>query len=70
MTFIETQTREGKKYYYLKDKKILEFIREKKPIPLSLHPKPPHEIMQDIWIDLKKRLDKIDKRLDKLEKKI
>lgn len=61
--------REGKKYYRLKDKKIIEFIKHRKPIPEEFRPKPPHEIVLDMWDDMKKRLDKIDKRLDLLEKK-
>ncbi|VVB80000.1 Bacterial regulatory protein, arsR family [uncultured archaeon] len=61
--------REGKKYYRLKDKKIIEFIKHRKPIPEEFRPKPPHEIVLDMWEDMKKRLDKIDKRLDLLEKR-
>ncbi|MBI2545545.1 MAG: winged helix-turn-helix transcriptional regulator [Candidatus Aenigmarchaeota archaeon] len=61
--------KEGKKYYFLKDKKILEFLKGNKPIPVGLHPKPPHEIVMDAWEDLSKRLDRIEKKLDKLTRK-
>jgi len=60
---------EGKKYYHLKDKKILEFLRERKPIPFELHPKPPHEIVIEAFEKINKRLDTIEEKLDKLIKK-
>lgn len=66
---VSFEWKEGKKYYFLRDKKILEFLRGHKPIPLELHPKPPHEIIMDAWEDLSKRLDRIEKKLDKLSKK-
>ena len=66
---VESEWRKGKKYYSLKNKKILEFLRNKKPIPPEHRPKPPHEIILDMWEDMKKRLDNIDKRLSDLEKK-
>ena len=62
--------KEGKKFYFVKDKKILDFLKKGKLIPIGHHPKPPHEIMEDMWKDMKKRFDKIEKRLDKIEKKI
>jgi len=67
---VDSETREGKKYYFLKDRKILEFLRHDKPFPAKHHPKPPHEIVEDMWKDMKKRLDKIEKRLENIEKKI
>ena len=66
---IESEWKEGKKYYSIKDKKILEFIREGKPLPPGIGPKPPHEIVLDMWNDVKKRLDIIEKKIDKIEKK-
>jgi len=65
---IESEWKEGKKYYFLKDRKILEFLRERKPVPLHLRPKPPHEIVIDAWHDLAKRMDRIEKKIDKLSK--
>lgn len=65
---VSFQWKEGKKYYFLKDKKILEFLRGHEPIPVGLHPKPPHEVVMDAWKDLSKRLDKIEEKLDKLSK--
>ena len=63
---IDSEWKEGKKYYVLKDKKILHFLKERKPIPIELRPKPPHEIVIDAWNDLGKKLDRIEKKLDKL----
>ena len=63
---VESDWREGKKYYFLKDKKILDFLRERKPVPLHLRPKPPHEIVIDAWDDLSKKLDRIEKKIDRL----
>ena len=63
---IDSEWKEGKKYYFLKDKKILDFLREGKPVPLHLRPKPPHEIVIDAWDDLSKKLDRIEKKIDRL----
>lgn len=68
--FVQSDWREGKKYYSLKDKKILVFLREKKSVPHQFRPRPPHEIMIEAWKDIVKRLDKIDKKLDELDEKI
>lgn len=66
---VESEWKEGKKYYFLKDKKILDFLRGGKPVPLHLRPKPPHEIVIDAWDDLSKKLDRIEKKIDKLLEK-
>ena len=66
---VQGNWKEGKKFYSLKDKKITEFLTERKPIPEELRPKPPHEIVLDMWQDIKKRLDAIDKKIDKLGRK-
>lgn len=66
---VKGEWREGKKYYSLKEKKILEFLKRRKGIPEEFRPKPPHEIVLDMWDDMKKRFDRIEKRLDSLEKK-
>src|SRR3989338_1223054 len=66
---VESEWREGKKYYFLTDKKILDFLRGGKPVPLHLRPKPPHEIVIDAWDDLSKKLDRIEKKIDKLLEK-
>lgn len=67
---IESNWIEGKKYYSLKDKKILGFLKERKAIPAEFRPKPPHEIVIDMWRDMKKKLTAIDKRLERIEKKL
>jgi len=61
---IGSEWKEGKKYYFLKDRKILDFLRGCKPVPLHLRPKPPHEIVIDAWNDLSKKLDRIEKKID------
>jgi DNA-binding transcriptional ArsR family regulator len=58
---------EGKKYYSLKDEKIVVFLKHRKPIPHEFRPKPPHEIVLDAWKDIVKRLDRIEKRLERIE---
>ena len=63
---IESEWIEGKKYYSLKDKRIMDFLRGRKPMPADFRPKPPHEIVLDAWQDIAKRLDKIEKKLDEI----
>ena len=53
----------------MKEKRILDFLRKRKAVPEEFRPKPPHEIVLDMWDDMKKRFDRIEKRLDKIEKK-
>lgn len=65
---IESKWEEGKKYYSLKDKKIVDFLKHRKAVPSEFRPKPPHEIVLDAWKDIVKRLDRIEKRLDKIKK--
>jgi len=67
---VGSEWREGKKYYFLKDKKIIDFLKQGKAVPAEFRPKPPHEIVLDMWEDMKKRFDKIEERLDKLEQQI
>lgn len=63
---IEGSWREGKKHYKIKDKKIVEFLNKGKPISAEYRPKAPHEIVLDMWQDMKKRLDKIEQKLEEL----
>ncbi len=65
---VESEWKKGKKYYTLKDKRILDFLRHGKPVPAGFRPKPPHEIVLDAWKDISERLERIEKKLDKLEK--
>ena len=65
---VESKWDEGKKHYRIKDKKIIEFLHDRKSIPAEYRPKPPHEIVLDMWEDMKKRLDRIEKQLEKLSK--
>ena len=66
---VKGEWREGKKYFSLKDRRILDFLRREKAIPAEFRPKPPHEIVLEMWEDVKERLDRIEKKLDKLEKR-
>ncbi len=66
---VDSEWKGGKKYYFLKNREILRFLREKKPLPAHMRPKPPHEIVQDMWDDMGKRLDRIEKKLDRLAKR-
>lgn len=66
---IDSEWKEGKKYYLLKDKKILDFLKEGKAVPLHLRHKPPHEIVIDAWDDLSKKLDRIERKIDKILEK-
>ena len=65
---IESEWKEGKKYYFLKDRRILDFLREGSAVPLHLRHKPPHEIVLDAMKDITKRLGRIEKKLDELKK--
>jgi len=65
---IDSEWKEGKKYYFLKDKRILDFLKGHKPVPLHLRHKAPHEIVIDAWQDISKKLDRIEKKIDKLSK--
>ncbi len=66
---VGSESKEGKKYYFLKDRKILEHVKGKPLPPEHMH-KPPHELVLEAWEDLGKRLDKIEKRLARIEEKI
>ena len=61
---IESEWKEGKKYYFLKDRKILEFLKGHRPVPPHLRHKAPHEIVIDAWQDISKKLDRIEKKID------
>ena len=61
------QIHQMKPVHSLKDKRIMDFLRGRKPMPADFRPKPPHEIVLDAWQDIAKRLDRIEKKLDKLE---
>ena len=61
---------EGKVFYELKDRSILEFLRDERPLPGRFHPKPPHEIVADSMAELNKKLASIEERLERIEKKL
>jgi DNA-binding transcriptional ArsR family regulator len=63
---VEGDWEKGKKYYTLKNKEILNFLRERRPVPAKFRPRPPHEIVLEAWKDLSGKLDRIEKKIDKL----
>ncbi len=65
---INSEWKEGKKFYSLKDKKVIGFIRDKKPLPIGAHPKPPHELVLEAIARLEKRLDTIENKIDRIKK--
>lgn len=67
---VEYSTEDGKKYYELRDRKILKFLREKRPIPHIHHPKPPHEMILEVRDELNEKMGKIEKKLDKILEKL
>lgn len=67
---VESKQKEGKRYYSLIDRKILSFLREHRPIPVAMRPKPPHEIMMDAWQDITERLDRLEGKVDELLNKL
>ena len=66
---VDSEWKKGKKYYTLKNRGIVDFLRDRKPVPAEFRPKPPHEIVLDAWKDLAARLERIEKKLDRLEKR-
>lgn len=57
---------QGKKFYFIKDEHIVKFLREGKAVPPEFRPKPPYEIVLEMWEKLEKRLDVIEEKLDRL----
>ena len=66
---VKSEWREGKKYYILKEKKITEFITQRKPIPERFRHKLPNEIVIESVNDFSKRMDAIEKKIDLLLEK-
>ena len=66
---VEDKWIEGKKYYAIRDKKIVDFLKDRKAIPPDFRPKPPHEIILDAWNDLSKKLDRIERKIDEISKR-
>lgn len=65
---VDSEWKEGKKYYFLKDRKILDFLREGSAVPMHLRHKAPHEIVMDSMKTILKRLDSIEEKLNQLKK--
>lgn len=67
---VSSSSQEGKVFFELKDRAILKFLRERRPIPALHHPKPPHEIMEEARVEILEKLSGIEKRLERIEKKL
>ncbi len=65
---VDSEWKEGKKYYSLKDKRILDFLRDRKPVPPGMRPKPPHELILEAISKLNKRLDGIERKIEQIKK--
>ena len=65
---VDSELREGKKFYILRDRRILDFLREGRPLPPHLHPKPPHEEILERLDAIEAKIDAIRARLAKIEK--
>jgi len=60
---VESESRDGKKFYSVKDPRILDFLKEGKTLPHELHPRPPHEIILEEIAKLKEQLDRIEAKI-------
>ena len=69
LDLVESNWIEGKKYYSIKDKNIIEFLKDQKPMIPHFQHKPPHEIVVDEMQRFSKRLKAVEDKLDKLIKK-
>ena len=67
---VKSAEEEGKRYYELRDKGILKFLEERRPLPPGMHPKPPHEIILDVKDELNERMGRIEEKLDRILKEL
>jgi len=67
---VGAESEHGKKFYYLKDKSILRFLQDGRPLPPRHHPKPPHEVVLDAQKQLNGRMDAIEEKIDLILKKL
>jgi len=70
LDIVESNWIEGKKFFSIKDKNIIEFLKDKKPMVPHFQSRPPHQIVEEAMKNLEKRLISIEDRLIKIEKKI
>jgi DNA-binding transcriptional ArsR family regulator len=66
---VEANWVEGKKYFSVKDKNIIGFLKDKKPMVPHFHHKPPHQIVEEAMEKIEKRLISIEKELIDLKKR-
>ncbi|MEA2036937.1 MAG: winged helix-turn-helix domain-containing protein [Nanoarchaeota archaeon] len=66
---VEANWIEGKKYFSIRDKNIVKFLKDEKPMVSHFHHKPPHQIVEEAMRQMEKKLTRIEKKLDKLLEK-
>lgn len=67
---VEGGWEKGKKYYSLKNREILKYLKKGEPIPPEAHPKPPHEIVFEFKEEMSERLERIEEKLEEIETKV
>lgn len=70
LDLVESNWIEGKKYFSIKDKNIIEFLKDGNPVIPHFQNKPPHEIVAEAMEQIEKRLTSIEKKINSIEKKI
>ena len=70
LDLVESNWIEGKKYYSIKDKNIIEFLKDQKPMIPHFQHKPPHEIVNEAMKKIEERLISIEEKVDRIEKKL
>jgi len=64
---VEGRTEKGRRLYALRNRDVLAYLRERKPVPASARPKPPEEIVEEALKGVLTRLDRIEKKLDAIK---
>ena len=70
LDIVECNWIEGKKYFSVKDKNILNFLKDKQPVVPHFSHKPPHQIVEDAMKKISNKLNSIEKRLTEIENKL
>ncbi|MBI2675136.1 MAG: winged helix-turn-helix transcriptional regulator [Candidatus Aenigmarchaeota archaeon] len=58
------EVKKGKKFYFLKNKEILKFLENRRPVPEEFRPRPPHEMVLDAVDKLEKRIESVEGKID------
>jgi DNA-binding transcriptional ArsR family regulator len=70
LDLVETTWIEGKKYFSIKDKNILAFLKDQNPMIPHFQSKPPHEIVSEAMNKIDRKLESIGSRLTEIEKRL